>query len=131
MLANKYLLKQHQIEIDYTLGATPGLTALTYKDGSSVKSFTSNELTTEQTALGTLVSFPLVLSVDTGGERFGFFLPQIDIASGQTEKFRTAGVFETFSGPNSLPHAPPSWRCIDLHGTAESVIVFLTEPAAS
>jgi hypothetical protein len=131
MSANKFLLKHRQIEIDYTLGGTPGLTALTYKDGSDVKNFTANELTTEETALGTLVSFPLLLSVDTGGERFGFFLPHLDLALGHTEKFMTAGVYEKFSGPNSIPHLPPSWHCIDLHGTAESVIVFLTESAAS
>ncbi len=64
----------------------------------------------------------LVTSIDTGGERFGFFLPQLDVPRGQSEEFRTAGVYETFSGPDSIPHRDPSWRCTELHGTAQTVI---------
>jgi hypothetical protein len=123
MSANKFVLKHHQIEVDYTIGVTPGLTAVTYKDGPNVKTFKTNEITTDQTALGSLVSVLLVRTVDTGGERFGFYLPQLDVPSGQTENFETAGVYEKFSGPNSIPHRPPSWRCIDMNGTAQTVIV--------
>src|ERR1700729_3032563 len=80
MAANKFVLKHHQVEVDYTLGATPGIPALVYQDGDSApKSFTSAEITTDQTGLGTLVSVALVTSLDTGGERFGFFLPQLDV----------------------------------------------------
>jgi hypothetical protein len=123
MSANKFVLKHHQIEVDYTLGITPGLTALHYKDGADVKTFKTNEITTDQTALGSLVSVLLVSTVDTGGERFGFFLPQLDVPSGQTQTFATAGTYEKFSGPNSVPHRSSSWRCIDMHGTAQTVIV--------
>jgi hypothetical protein len=70
-----------------------------------------------------LVSVALITSIDTGGERFGFFLPQLDVPRGQSEEFRTVGVYETFSGPDSIPHRDPSWRCIALHGTAQTVIV--------
>jgi hypothetical protein len=131
MSANKFILKHHQIEVDYTIGVTPGLTALTHKDGPNVKTFKTNEITTDQTALGSLVSVLLVRTIDTGGERFGFFLPQLDVPSGQTENFATAGVYEKFSGPNSIPHRPPSWRCIDMHGTAQTVIVPLVEQPAT
>jgi len=131
MSANKFILKHHQIEVDYTIGVTPGLTALTYKDGPNVKTFKTNEITTDQAALGSLVSVLLVRTIDTGGERFGFFLPQLDVPSGQTENFATAGVYEKFSGPNSIPHRPPSWRCIDMNGTAQTVIVPLEQPATA
>ena len=126
MAANKFVLKHHQVEVDYTLGATPGIPALVYQDGNSApKSFTSAEITTDQTGLGTLVSVALVTSIDTGGERFGFFLPQLDVPRGQSEEFRTGGVYERFSGPDSIPHHDPSWRCIELYGTAQTVIVEL------
>ncbi len=124
--ANKFVLKHHQVEVDYTLGATPGIPALVYRDGSSApKSFTVSEITTNQTGLGTLVSVALVTSIDTGGERFGFFLPQLDVPSGQSEEFRTVGGYERFSGPDSIPHRDPSWRSIELRGTAQTVIVEL------
>ena len=124
MAANKFMLKHRQIEVDLTLGATPGIPALVYQDGSSApKSFTTAEITTDQTGLGTLVSVALVESVDTDGERFGFFLLQLDVPRGKSEEFRTTGGYETFSGPDSIPHRDPSWRCIELHGTAQTVIV--------
>lgn len=123
MSANKFVLKHHQIEVDYTIGITPGLTALTYKDGPDVKTFTSSQITTENTSLGSLVSVPLQLTIDTGGERFGFFLPQLDVPSGKTEKFATVGVYDKFSGPDSFPRIPPSWSCCEFQGTAQTVIV--------
>ncbi len=124
MAANRFVLKHHQVEVEYTIGITPGIPALIYQDGSSApENFTDAEITTDQTGLGTLVSVALVRSVDTGGERFGFFLPQLDVPRGQSEEFRTVGVYERFSGPDSIPHRDPSWRCIELHGTAQTVIV--------
>jgi hypothetical protein len=117
MATTKIVLKHQQVEVDYTLGATP---ALVYQDGSPpAKSFTASQITTDQTGLGTLVSVALVLSIDVGGERFGFFLPQFDLAPGQSADFHTVGVYERFSGPDSLPHREPSWRCIELHGMAQ------------
>jgi len=65
----------------------------------------------------------LVPSVDAGGERSGFFLPQLDVPRGQSEEFRTVGVYFRFSGPDSIPHHDPSWRCIELHGIVQTVIV--------
>ena len=123
MSANKFVLKHHQIEVDYTVGITPGLVALTYKDGPVVKTFKTTEVTTGTTALGTLVSVPLLKTIDTGGEMFGFFLPQLEVPSGQTAYFFTVGVYEKFGGPDSIPHLPPSWTCIKLDGTAQTVPV--------
>ena len=131
MTANKFVLKHHLVEVEYTpedpvLGttSTSGLTVLVYRDGSAApKSFTAAEITTNQTGLGTLVSVALETSVDTGGERFGFFLPQPDVPVGQSEEFRTMGLYEKFSGPDSIPQSDPSWRCIELHGTAQTVIM--------
>jgi hypothetical protein len=132
MATNKFALKHHQVEVDYTpvdpvLGATSGLPVLVYRDGRSTpKTFTASEVMTSQTGLGTLVSVALATSIDTGGERFGFFLPQLDVPTGQSEEFRTVGVYEMSSGPDSvLPDSvprEPSWRSIELYGTAQTVV---------
>lgn len=131
MSANKFVLKHHHIEVDYTIGVTPGLTALTYNDGSKVKTFTSAQIQTDTTALGSMVSIPLLSSIDTGGERFGFFLPQLDVPLGETAKFNTAGVYEKFGGPDSIPRIAPSWSCIEMRGTAETVMVPLAQAATA
>jgi hypothetical protein len=131
MSANKFVLKHRRIEVDYTAGITPGLVTLTYKDGSGVKTFKTTEVTTENTALGMFVSVPLLKTIDTGGQMFGFFLPQLDVPLGQTEKFTTAGVYEKFSGPDSVPKSPPSWTCIELRGTAQTALVPEVQTAPS
>jgi hypothetical protein len=87
------------------------------------KSFKPAEIVSEDTGLGRMVSVSLIRSIDTGGERFGFFLPFINVDRGQTAHFHTVGVYETYSGPDSIPHRPSTWRCIEMSGTAESVIV--------
>ncbi len=129
MSANKFVLKHHHVEVDYTLGITPGLPALVYKDGSDVRTFKASEISTVETGLGSLVSVALTQTIDAGGERFGFFLPDLDVPTGQTEKFTTAGVYETFAGPDSFPHLPTSWRCGEFLGTARTVDVPLLQPA--
>jgi hypothetical protein len=128
MTANKFTLKHHEIEVDYTLGDVPGIPALVYRDGDAApKSFTASEIMTNLTGLGTLVSVALNTSIDTGGERFGFFIPQLDVAMGQSDDFLAVGVYERSGGPDSiLPDSvprEPSWRSIELHGTAQTAIV--------
>ena len=124
--ANKFILKHHQVEVDYTVGATPGIPALAYRDGSSaLKSFTAAEITTDQTGLGTLVSVALVTSVDTGGERFGFFLPQLEVPRGQTGGVPHRGRVRDVRRAGLDPHRDPAWRCIELQGSAQTVIVAL------
>ena len=123
MSANKFVLKGSGVEVDYTIGGNPSFTALTYKSGAFVKTFLPAEITTESTGLGTMISVSLIRSIDTGGERFGFFLPFMNVPSGQAGHFLSVGVYETFSGPDSIPHRPSTWRCIDMTGTAQTVIV--------
>jgi len=124
MPANHFVLRHQDIEVEYIIGITPGLPALTYSDGSSFAlSFTDADITTDKTALGMLVSVPLLKTADTGGERFGFVLPELEVPQGRSGRCETVGVYERFSGPDSVPPVPPSWRGIKLYGTARTVIV--------
>jgi hypothetical protein len=130
-MANKFTLKGDQVDIDYTIGANPSFPALTYKDGTTTKSFKPDEITTQTTAFGSLVSIPLARSIDTGGETFGFFLPELDVPRGQTATFTTASFSDKFSGPDSVPRRPTTWRAYVLQGTAQTVIVPLDQAKAS
>lgn len=135
MSANNFVLRHHQIEVEYTIGITPGIPALIYKDGSDAKSFTTTEITTAETALGSLVSVTLQETtppkVGGGRESFGFLLPDlpVDVTSGEAKRFTTAGVYGTFPGPGTGPNSVPSWKCIELHGTAQSIGVPLGQAA--
>jgi hypothetical protein len=89
-MANKFTLKGHQIEVESTIGGNPTFPSLKYKRGPVSKSFTSSEIHTDNTALGSLVSVALVKTIDTGAELFAFFLPQLDVPKGQTAHFTAA-----------------------------------------
>ena len=69
------------------------------------------------------MSIPLLLTIDNGGKRFGFFLPFVDVPKGEVASVHSVGIYEIFSGPTSVPHSPSTWRSIELTGTAQSVIV--------
>jgi hypothetical protein len=123
MPANKFVLKGSHVVVEYTLGGNPSFPALTYTDGAFQRAFKPGAITTDDTGLGQLVSIPLIVSIDTGGERFGFFLPSIDVPLGEAAHFHTIGIYEMFSGPDSIPQRPSTWRCIEMTGTAQNVIV--------
>jgi hypothetical protein len=123
MPANKFVLTGSGVVVDYTIGANPSFTALLYKQGAFQRDFTPAQITTDDTGLGQLTSVSLLLTPDVGGERFGFFLPFIEVPRGETSDFYTVGVYETFSGPDSIPHRPSTWRFIEMSGTAQDVLV--------
>ena len=53
MSANHFVLRHHDVEVEYTVGVTPGIPALTYCDGSAPKkAFTDAEIATDQLQLG-------------------------------------------------------------------------------
>lgn len=122
MPANTYTMKHREVEIRYEVDITPGLVALTYTDASGEWSFRDGQIRTDDTGLGTLVSVAIAESIDAGGERFGFYQPDVDVPNNGSAEFRTAGVYETFSGPDSVPHRPASYRSIELRGTAQNMI---------
>jgi hypothetical protein len=56
MSANKFVLKGSGVEVGYTIGITPGLAAMTYTDGAFEKSFTANQIQSDDTGLAQLIS---------------------------------------------------------------------------
>jgi hypothetical protein len=107
-----YALSGGDIQIDYTVGSS-----FIFKQGGTTKTLTVAEITTDQTGLGTLVSVPLRLTIDTGGSRFGVFVPIVELTVGQSASVTTIGVTESFSGPDSIPRHPTTWQCVALTGT--------------
>jgi hypothetical protein len=90
-MANKFELSGGGIQIEYILGGNPTFPSLTFTEGATKKTFTPAEITTDTSGLGTLVSVALVRTVDTGGTRFGFFLPDVPLTRGQSAPVTTVG----------------------------------------
>ena len=73
MAANKFVLKGSGVEVDYTIGANHSFPALVYTAGAFQKKFKPNQILSEDTGLGEMVSVALILSVDTGGGALASF----------------------------------------------------------
>ncbi len=127
----KFTLKGHHVEISYTPGSTPGLPTLTYKDNSLSRSFTKDEVHTDSTALGSLVSIsldsvirPLERNASPEGTTFAFFLPEdINVPHGHTAKFTTAAIREERSLLHIQPSHPVTWQTFIMHGTAQNISI--------
>ncbi len=134
MPADRFVLKHHKVEVDYDTGALPGCTALTYKDGSTVKHFKASEITRTETPLGSLVSVSLTKVLDGGscfGESFGFFLPGLDAPSWENENVGTAGIYLELADRNVHPKVLASYRCIELQGTGTEVAIVPLEEGST
>jgi hypothetical protein len=122
-MANRFLLRHGELSVEYNVGGNPSFTGLSYTDGGNDPvNFPQTQVTTVSTALGDLVSVELRRVMDTGGEVFGFFLPDVQLTMGQCQEVSTIGIRATFSGPDSFPKRPESRHAIELHGTAEEVM---------
>jgi hypothetical protein len=132
MAANKFTLKGWGVEVDYTIGITPGIPAFIYKDEKISKDFPSSAVRTDKTELGDLVTVPLEVTVDAGGTTFSVFLPTFDVPKGKTVDFKTIGIYKEVRGPIIQPaQQKVTWRTIEMQGTAETVIVPLVQPVAT
>jgi hypothetical protein len=75
---------------------------------------------------------PLKVTTDAGGTTFSFFLPTFDVPTGKTVEFESIGIYKEIRGPVVLPaQQTVTWRTINLHGTAQTVIVPLKQPATT
>jgi hypothetical protein len=125
----EFKLKGHNIEVSYSPGSTPGGPTLSYKDGSISRSFTKDEVHTDSTALGSLVSIslnprimPAESNIGEAGVTFAFFLPlNINVPQGQTEDFTTVALQE--EGPVLPPPRPVKWQTFVMHGTAHNISI--------
>ena len=132
MAANKFILKGHDVRVDYTIGVTPGIPAFIYKDKKISKDFPSSAVHTDKTELGDLVTVPLEVTVDEGGTTFSVFLPTFDVPKGETVDFKTIGIYKEVRGLVILPaQQTVTWHVIQMEGAAETVIVPLAQSVAS
>jgi hypothetical protein len=60
LMANKFELSGGGVQIVYILGGNPTFPSLTFTEGTTKKTFTPAQITTDTSGLGTLVSVALV-----------------------------------------------------------------------
>ena len=117
---NLYELSGDTIQITYSTTSLNGQPQCNYTDDQTAITFTSNQIRTQESELGTLVSISLQTTIDTGDTDIilTLFLPPISLAEQAEQDFFTLAILTTrFTIP---PHtgAHLTYRPLNLQGIA-------------
>ncbi len=119
---NQFDLTGYGVQISYRpihFIDEPGLPQFIYKDASSDLIFHKDEIRTEPSELGTLVSVTLKRTIDAGATVLTLLLPSINLAGETEQSFATLAIeVESFG---ILPRKGARLvysKVLNLHGTA-------------
>lgn len=120
--ANRFDLHGHGIHVTYSTTSLTGQPQFDYQGTHGEHTFTGEQIRTEQSELGTLVSVTLVPSIDAIRITFSILIPTFNMA-GQTEQpFKTLAIQMTYAGPGIIhTGARATYEVFHLHGTAHVV----------
>ena len=89
---NLYELSGDGIKITYTLEPILGGPQFNYDDGKLSRLFKGDEIRTEDTEIGTLVSVTIHLEIDTGSTSFTVVIPKVGLGQSTSEPITTIGI---------------------------------------
>ena len=111
------------VHITYSTTSNTGQPIFSYTDSEGTRNFTGNQISTQETNMGMLVTVALRMTVDTGGTALTLLVPAINLG-GSAQEFKTIAVVTTtrISIPFPVKGASQSYEVINLQGTADNVI---------
>lgn len=89
---NLYELSGDGIKVTYTLQPIAGPPQFNYDDGKLSRLFKGDEIRTEDTEVGTLVSVTIHLTPDTGSTSFTVLIPKVGLGQSSSEPITTIGI---------------------------------------
>jgi hypothetical protein len=119
---NLFILAGRDISATVALSGVDGNPKFAYQDTQRVLAFSGDEITMENTALGTLATVTIARTVDLGSTTFTVLLPEVNLI-GNHHQIRTIGITSlhrtTIAGIGRGQLT--DYTTIRLHGTAEQV----------
>lgn len=121
--ANVFELMGDDVQISYSARGPfidqPGLKpTLTYQDQELNLTFTGEQLRTQQSELGTLVSVSLQSSIDAGGTILTLLLPTIEMGGMDEQPFETVAIITQTFGILPGAGARQTYDVLELEGVA-------------
>jgi hypothetical protein len=123
--ANSFELSGDGITIKYSSTSIDGSPIFHYQDRRTVIDRRGDEVRTDKSELGTLVSINLVLLVDRGSTTFTVLIPRVNVQSSGPADVSTYGFtteHRTSIGGPIMPGQLDTYAAIELKGTAEFVV---------
>jgi len=120
--ANQFDLKGHGIHVTYSTTSLTGQPQFDYQGTHGEHTFTGEQIRTQQSELGTLVSVTLVPSIDSTRITLSILLPSFNMAGQSEQPFKTLAIQTTYAGA-ILVHAGAraTYEVVHLHGTAHII----------
>lgn len=119
---NQFELTGDGVQITYQSGHfidRPNLPQFTYQDAENNLTFNKDEIRTQQSELGTLVSVSLKITVDAGATILTLLLPSINLAGETEQSFETLAIVTQSFGILPREGARLVYEdVLDLQGTA-------------
>lgn len=120
---NLFELHGHETHITYSTTSVAGKPQLVYRNNEQSYSFSGDEIRTQDSELGTLVSVSLVKTIDQGSTSLTLVVPSVNLAGAQQQHIKTlaivtkhvVGVQPLQKGARELYHE------VSLEGKAELV----------
>ena len=119
---NLFTLQGHNTSVTISLSGIDGKPRFTYHDQHQALSFSGDEIEFEECSLGSLVTVPIVRTVDFGTTLFSVVLPSMNLLSGSNH-VQTIGITAlhrtTLGG---VGHGQlTTYTTITMHGSAQQV----------
>lgn len=89
---NLYHLNGHHLHVMYSTSGIDGRPHLTYQDAVQTLTFTGDQIRSETTEIGTLVTVDLRKSVDAGRTTFSLLVPTVNLGTENSVPIATDGI---------------------------------------
>jgi hypothetical protein len=89
---NLFELSGDGIHITYSATSFDGQPRFSYQDASETKQFVGNQIRTEKTVVGTLVSVTIAMTPDAGSTTFTVLIPTVNLRVSDSANITTYGL---------------------------------------
>lgn len=116
-------LKGHDLNLTYSTTNIAGQPQFQYQGALGSRALSGNEIRTQQSELGTLVSVTLVPTVDATYVTLTVLIPSFNMGGQNEQSFSTLAIQATHAGPDTFKiGARESYEVFHVHGTARVAI---------
>ncbi|MBV9689656.1 MAG: hypothetical protein JO202_08080 [Ktedonobacteraceae bacterium] len=121
--ANHFTFSGQNIKITYDLTSLLGKPQLTYQNAEGSTTFVGDEIRTQSTEIGTLVSVTLGGITFPVRKSLSFLVPNVLLGGlTQTEAFRTVAILATVLTEPPTPSVQQEYNIVPLEGVASIVV---------
>jgi hypothetical protein len=92
VVPNLYQAHSKRLHVSYTTSGIDAKPHFHYQDAIQAVDFTGDQIRTDSSEIGTLVSVQIRVTPDNGSTSFSILIPKINIRKGESARIQTIGI---------------------------------------